>query len=334
MFSATILAISSLATSAVDSVGFAITTNTKHNIHSPIYSQILSSSGFIYDNINNSSNGKKVKVLASFYPIYDFVKHVGGDRIDESVLIPVGIEPHDFDPTIQQILNAQSADMLVYNGAGMENAWVNKINSKFALDTSQGLHLLTSNNGNNDAHAKIIDPHIWLDPVWAIYQVEKIRDGLIKIDFKNAYYYNQNAEKFIAQLNSLNASIKSQLSSSNCAKKDFIALHQAFGYFAKRYGLNQHSIHQGLSPEGEILPQRLQQVVELAENLGLNVIYTEDLIDPRLASTIAEEIPNGRVLVLSPIEGLKQQEQKAGLGYLDKMYENLSALKVGLNCKK
>jgi zinc transport system substrate-binding protein len=171
-----------------------------------------------------------------------------------------------------------------------------------------------------------------LDPILAIQQVENIRDGISKVDPTNAAYYDQNAQKFIGQLKSLDASIRGNLSRSNCAKKDFITFHNAFSYFAKEYGLNQHSI-QGLTPEGEVLPQRLVQIVKLAKNLGINIIYSEDLVDPRSSQTIADEIPNGKVMVLSPIEDINKQEQQKGVGYLEKMYQNLSALKEGLQCK-
>lgn len=272
----------------------------------------------------------KVKVVASFFPIYEFVKKVGGDKVDPSVLIPIGAEPHDFDPTIQQIQGVESAAILVNNGAGMEKTWISKVNPKFAVDTSKGLNLLATND--DEIHG-LSDPHIWLDPILAIHQVESIGDGLSKVDPTNAVYYYQNAQKFIGQLKSLDSSIRGNLSGSNCAKRDFIAFHNAFGYFAKEYGLNQHSI-KGLTPEGEILPQRLVQVVQLAKNLGINIIYSEDLIDPRSSQVIADEIPNGRVVLLSPIEGIKSQEQQQGIGYLEKMYQDLSALKEGLQCKK
>ena len=96
---------------------------------------------------NNTNSSKSViKVVASFFPIYEFVKAVGGNKVQASVLIPIGAEPHDFDPTIQQIRDAQTADMLVYNGAGMESVWINKVNPKFAVDTSQGLNLLSSSD--------------------------------------------------------------------------------------------------------------------------------------------------------------------------------------------
>jgi zinc transport system substrate-binding protein len=302
---------------------------------------LVSISGVVFSNNSNSTNRptlaetpnvstSTLKVVGSFFPVYEFVRTVGGDKVDASVLIPIGVEPHDFDPTIQQIQGVESADILVYNGAGMETTWINKLNPKFALDTSKGLKL----RENNDPEIHIpTDPHIWLDPILAIHQVENIRDGLIKVDPKNAAYYDQNTDKFIGQLKSLDASIRGNLSGSSCAKRDFIAFHDAFSYFAKEYGLNQHSI-KGLTPEGEIIPQRLVEVVQLAKNLGINVIYSEDLIDPRSAQVIADEIPNGKVVVLSPIEGIKSQEQQLGIGYLEKMYQDLSALKEGLQCKK
>jgi zinc transport system substrate-binding protein len=272
----------------------------------------------------------KLKVVASFFPVYEFVRKVGGDKVDVSVLIPLGAEPHDFDPTIQKIQDVQSAAILVYNGAGMEATWIKKVNPKLAVDTSKGLNLLASRDP--EIHAPS-DPHIWLDPILAIHQVENIRDGLSKVDPNNSVYYAQNARKFIGQLKSLDASIKDNLSGSNCAKRDFIAFHNAFSYFAKQYGLNQHSI-KGLTPEGEVLPQRLVEVVQLAKHLGINVIYSEDLINSRSSQAIADEIPNSKVMVLSPIEGIKKQEQQQGIGYLEKMYQNLSALKEGLWCKQ
>jgi zinc transport system substrate-binding protein len=96
--------------------------------------------------------------------------------------------------------------------------------------------------------------------------------------------------------------------------------------------LTQHSI-QGISPEGDVLPQRIQEIKDLAARLGINVIYAEELVDPRLADVIAGEIPNGQVLVLSPIEGLEREDLEQGLGYIDKMRENVQNLKVGLKCQ-
>lgn len=264
-----------------------------------------------------SGQQHKLKIVASFYPLYDFTSHVAGDRAEVSSLIPAGIEPHDWEPTAGDTLRVRDADMLIINGAGIEG-WAGSIGAKEIVDTSQGIDFDHSN------------PHVWLDPVLAKHQVEKIRDALVSADPVNADYYSKNAANFETELDSLDASVKSAL--ANCEKSDFIAFHDAFLHFAKRYGLAQHSI-EGVSPEGEVLPQKLQQVVELARKLGISVIYSEDLVDSRLADTIAAEIPNGRVLVLSPIEGINQQQQAEGIGYLEKMNENIVNLKEGLVCR-
>jgi zinc transport system substrate-binding protein len=282
-------------------------------------------------NLPDSAASDRVRVVASFYPIFEFVKRIGGDRVEVSSLIPVGIEPHDFEPTIRQVQNAETADLLVFNGAGFEGQWLKNINAKFVIDTSKGLNLTTSTDERPDNGWVLFDPHIWLDPLLAKQQVEEIRNGLSKIDPANAAYYNGNAEKFISELDNLDTSIRSEL--SNCEKKDFITFHRAFSYFANRYGLTQHSIHEATSPEGEILPQRIQQIISLARDTGLDTIYSEELIDPRLANVIAQEIPNGKVVVLSPIEGIDKEEQTAGVGYIDKMNENIVNLKIGLKCK-
>lgn len=277
-----------------------------------------------------ASDQTRVSVVASFFPIYEFVKAVGRDKVDLSSLIPIGSEPHNFDPTIQDIQKADLANLLVYNGASMEEPWIHKLTPKNTVDSSKGINLLPNQNDPDIKGPN--DPHIWLNPVFAKQQVQNIRDGLGKIDPKNAAYYKQNAQNFIGQLDKLDAAFRGNLSSSNCVKRDFIAFHRAFTYFANQYGLTQRSI-QGLTPQGEVLPQKLVEVVNLAKNLGLKVIYSEDLIDPRSSQAIAEQIPGSKVMVLSPIEGIKAEEQKTGIGYLDKMYQDMAALKLGLQCK-
>ena len=274
---------------------------------------------------STSSSSDKLKVVSSFYPIYEFVKKVGGDKIDSLVLIPTGLEPHDFEPTINQIQAANSADALVFNGLGFET-WIDKINTKNKIDASNSINASYIYN-----RTKSFDPHIWLDPVFAKKETENIRDGLIKIDPNNRDYYSQNAKIFINELDTLDKTIRADLKS--CKKHDFVAFHNAFSYFAKRYGLNQHTITT-TGPEEEIKPQRLVEIIQLAKNLGLHVIYSEELIDPRYALAVAQEIPDAKVLVLSPIEGLTKDEQSKGIGYVDKMNENIQNLKQGLECSQ
>ena len=274
-------------------------------------------------NISNLS--RKLVVVSSIFPIDEFVKQVGGDMIESSLIIPAGIEPHDFDPTISHIQTISSADVLVYNGLGIEN-WLTKIESAHKIDASNGL-----NASYSDKRNMTLDPHVWLDPLLAKKQVENIRDGLILIDPNNKDVYNSNAKSFLADLDELDKTIRTQLES--CKKKDFISFHNSFSYFAKRYGLTQHSISES-GPEAEVTSARLVEIINVAKNLNLDVIYSEELMDPRYAQVIAQEIPNGKVFVLSPIEGLTKNEQDAGIRYIDKMNENIRNLYLGLECNQ
>jgi zinc transport system substrate-binding protein len=278
---------------------------------------------------------EKITVVASFYPLYEFASKIVGDRAEVSSLVPAGVEPHDWEPTAEDVSKGRTADVLIINGAGFER-WVNDLEAKFIVNTSEGIEFNyeeeneagTANEHGHEGNG--VNPHVWLDPMLAKHQVDKIRDAMTRSDPANADYFNQNAVRFTTELDSLDAFIRAELAS--CDKLDFIAFHDAFIYFSERYGLMQHSI-QGVSPEGEILPQTIQQIIELANGLDINVIYSEDLIDSRLADTIANEIPDGKVLVLSPIEGVSEEEQAAGIGYIDKMKQNIVNLKEGLECR-
>lgn len=267
----------------------------------------------------------KLKVVSSFFPIDQFVGKVGGEAIERMLLIPKGVEPHDYEPTIKDIQRVDSADVLVYNGLGFEN-WIGKMSNPQKIDASKGL-----NASYLDERNMTFDPHVWLDPLLAKKQVENIRDGLIMIDPNHKDIYVNNSNNFLNELDNLDEKIRTDLES--CKKKDFITFHNSFSYFAKQYGLNQHSIS-NTDPESEVTPARLTEIINIAKTLGLQVIYSEELVDPRQATVIAHEVPDGKVLVLSPIEGLSENEQKAGLGYIDKMNDNINNLMVGLQCNQ
>lgn len=266
---------------------------------------------------------QKIIVIASFYPLYEFTKEVGGDKVDALALVPLGIEPHDWEPTIKDLQKMQQADLIVINGAGFES-WVNdldSINSDVVIvDTSKGISTLE--NKLEIGHKTFVNPHIWLNPVMAKIQVENIAEALIEIDPSNKEYYRKNTDSYILQLDELDNKIKDEL--SQCKKKDFISFHNAFTYFADQYGLVQHSILESNEPDVEPTSQNLENVIKLAKDLGINVIFTEESVDARTSQVIANEI-NGKVSILSPLEiGDRNTD------YIEKMEQNLLHLKEGL----
>jgi zinc transport system substrate-binding protein len=300
----------------------AYATNNIFSINNTNSSSSIIKNGMSDNNssIDPSHNQDLLKIYASFYPIYDFVKKIGKDRVDVSTIVPAGMEPHDFEPTAKQIIELQKADVIFINGAGFEE-WINEIGTANITDLS---NILTIENIGSTP-----DPHIWLDPLLVKNMSKVIFEKLISLDPQNTDYYTSNFNEFNNKLELLNSDINTNL--ANCALNDFIAFHDAFGYFAERYGLTQHSIG-GLSPEADINPQRVSDAINVAKQLGVNIIFSEEGIEPRLSNTIANEI-GGEVMILSPIEMITQEEQTLGKDYISKMYDNLENLKIALKCE-
>jgi zinc transport system substrate-binding protein len=303
---------------------------------------IINGSAQQSENIDTKQVKEKIKVVASFYPFYEIAKEIGGNNTLVISVIPMAVEPHDWEITPQKIHDITEADMIIYNEIGFDS-WLGKkeeFRNSFLVDISKNLQLIKlgkqqeSENVRHDGqiydHTSRYDPHIWLDPILVKNISKTISNALIKLDPDNTDSYLQNTENFNQQLDTLDSLIKKSL--ANCELKDFVTFHDSFHYFANRYGLTQHAVH-GLSPEGEILPQQIIKTISLAKDLGIDTIYSEELKDPRLSQTLASEIPNGKVLLLSPIEGIESQEQKKDIDFIDKMEMNLKNLKQGLKCK-
>lgn len=278
----------------------------------------------------------KLHVVASFYPLYEFSKNVAGDKARVSAFIPIGVEPHDWEPSANDILKLKDASIFVYNGAGMESFVDKLINSgeydnvKF-IETTKGMSLMQT----NDEHQKesrshtVYNPHVWLDPILAKQQVMMIKDAMISADPDNTKYYEDNANAYNTKLDNLNSKIQMEL--SHCKKDTFMPFHDAYSYFANRYGLKTFPLS-GVSPESEATAVDLKEFVDFIKKNEINTIYSEEMVDPKLATTLAEEA-GAQVLIFSPLEGLTNQETLDGITYLDKMNENVQNLKIGLECQ-
>ncbi len=272
----------------------------------------------------------KLRVAASFYPVYFFTSEVGGDKAEVKNITPAGSEPHDFEPSAQDIAKIENSRMLVLNG-GVE-AWADKIREtlkgKNVLIVVAGEGLLTKKLTENGEKMK--DPHIWLDPILAKKEASKITEGFGKIDPGNNFYYRENEKKLDEKLARLDQKYKEGL--HNCKQKDIITSHAAFGYLASRYGLNQVSIA-GLSPDEEPSAKQLAKVAKFAKEHNVKYIFFEKLVSPKLSETITREI-GANTLVLDPIEGLSDDEIKQGKNYFTVMEENLKNLQIALECSK
>ena len=291
---------------------------------------------------NVSSSAQKIKVVASFFPMYEFTKNIAGDRAEVVLMVPNGEEPHGWEPNTQEVQMVQDARLFIYNGAGVESFVPNLSSSgNFPHTTfvkaSDGIQMLDADVKNlNQQEAKPIieqggkDPHVWNDPVLAQQEVNNIANALEKADPANAQYYQANANAYNQKLAKLDQDIKSAF--STCNTHTFVSFHNAFSYFTQRYGLTDIWIT-GIAPESEVSPQDIAKVENIAKQNNVKIIFSEDLVDPKLAQSLANDV-GAQTKVLSPLEGLTHEDQQKGVTMIDKWYENLDNLKVALECQK
>ena len=180
----------------------------------------------------------------------------------------------------------------------------------------------------DEGHGHELDPHMWLDPVLAVVQVERIRDALINADADNADVFRENAAALINELNELHGEFSQALAS--CRHDHFVTSHAAYGYLAARYAVEQIPIA-GLSPEAEPSPQRLAEITDRVTDLGLGYV----LVEPVLAGTLEETIQRETGIELIPIhaiESVTQAELEVHDDYFGLMRDNLASLKLSLEC--
>lgn len=278
--------------------------------------------------MDHSGATEKLKVMASFYPMYDFAVKIGGDKADVTVMIPDGTEPHDWEPAASDIKNLEEADFFIYSGAGMEH-WVGDVlasldNKKLvSVEASKGLALRA---GNGEEEQKQYDPHVWLSPENAKKEMENIKAGFIEADPDNKTYYEANYDTYATKFDALDKEYKDTLSAM--PNKDIVVSHEAFGYLCDAYGLNQVGI-EGLSPDSEPDPARMAEIIDFVKKNHVKVIFFEDLVSPKVAKTIASET-GADAQMLNPLEGLSDEELKNGADYFSVMENNLQQLKAAL----
>ena len=266
------------------------------------------------------ADNSKLQVISSFYTLHEFSQNIGQEKVDVTLLVPAGVAPHDWGPTIKDVQRMQKSDLIIINGIGFEN-WVDNLDETdyqgVIVDTSNGILV---RNFDQEQINSSGDPHIWLNPVYAKIQVQNIANAFSNSDPDNQQYYQFNAAKYIEQLDLLDLKIRNELSDCN---QDFVAFHDAFSYFADEYNLNQHTIISSNSPHGEATAKTLENVISTARELNIKVIFSEENVNPRTSEIIANEI-GGKVLVLSPLEISSDGT------YISKMTENLSNLEEAL----
>ncbi len=280
----------------------------------------------------------KVKVVATIYPMYDFVKKIGGDLVAVNMMVPAGTEPHAWEPSTRDMMDLEEADLVVYNGAGME-PWMEDIlgsvqNKELVkLEASKDVPLLRVDHEEEDHeagheedheehHHGEFDPHVWLSPNNAKLEMRAIADALIAIDPDHTEAYEQNYQDAAAECDKLMDEYRMALAPYE--GKYIVVAHEAYGYLCHEFNLNQIGI-EGVSADQEPDAARMREIIDMVGEYDIHCIFFEELVDPKVAETIAGET-GCQTAALSPLDGLTQEDIDGGRDYFSVMRDNLLAL--------
>ena len=276
-------------------------------------------------------SAKPFKVLTTFMPITLFTKAVAGNCAEVQALIPANSGPHDFQAKPADLIALRQSKLLVKNGLGMENFLTKLINSAgnkdlLVIDSSRGITTLDSpeeGGHSNHSHSNQgeVNPHIWLDPLRAINQVENIRDGLVKADPSCAASYRSNAATYVAKLKTLNAEITNQLNPYQ--GKTFVAFHDFAPYFASRYKLKADFLVD--VPELNPSPADLLRVAADVKRSQLKALLSEPQEGERSFNALAKDL-GVKVSVFDPMEAGSLQASLDPATYFKVMRSNVADL--------
>jgi zinc transport system substrate-binding protein len=283
---------------------------------------------------STKGNDGTTSVVASFYPFAYVAEQVGGTHVDVANLTSPGVEPHDLELKPKQVGAVQNADLVVYEKhfqAAVDDA-VKQADrsSKDTVDVASVIKLKPLQAGAEEEdhghdHGDE-DPHTWLDPQNMVAVTKAVEAKLSAVDPDHASDYAANAAKLTAELESLGTDFATGL--KTCKNRTIVTSHAAFQYLASRYDLTQVPIA-GIDPSNEPSPAQLADITKLVRKEKITTIFTEELVSPAIADTIAKEA-GVTTATLDPIEGLSDATK--GQTYLTLMRKNLETLRKANSC--
>ena len=268
-----------------------------------------------------------LNVVAAETFLADIAQNVIGERAIVKSLMPLGVDPHSFEPTPQDVATIAESNVLIVNGSGFEGFLAELLQNaggeRTMIEASAGL--IPRQPGSTENVDEPIDPHFWLDPNNVVKYVENIRDALQKIDPAAAVYYGANADKYIQQLTALDHAIRAQVSTIPENRRLIVTNHESFGYFADRYGFKVigtiiPSVSTGSAPSA----QQLAQLIDQIKATGASVIFLETGTHPQLAQQIASE--TGIKVVTELYSHSLSDTRGPAPTYIDMIQSNVAAI--------
>jgi ABC-type Zn uptake system ZnuABC Zn-binding protein ZnuA len=263
-----------------------------------------------------TSSSGALKVLASTTFLADITQNIAGDRIKVDSLLPIGTDPHAYQPAPQDMAMIEKSKLFIANGAGYEQFLQPLLEGKNVVEASTGI------GPRKDAQG--VDPHMWLDPNLVIQYVENIRQALTGYDPAGAAVYQANTDAYVAKLKELDGWIKTQVGQIPADKRLLVTNHEAFGYFAERYGFRVvGSVIPSFSSNAAPSAQQMAGLIDGIKKIHAPAIFLDTADNNTLAQQIADET-GVKVIDDLHLESLTKNAPAAT--YIDMMKYNVSRI--------
>jgi zinc transport system substrate-binding protein len=284
----------------------------------------------------------KLQVVTTLFPQYDFVRQVGGDKVEVTMLLQPGIEAHSYDPTPSDLVKMNRSDLIVYMGPYMET-WAEDVFASLEtnptiLNLSEGFSLKTleeehaedehTEDEKEEGHHHVYDPHLWTNPEYAIEMIGKIADKLGELDPENQKYYEDNAGDYKMQIRCLSDTIQAVVDNSELDTLYFAGKFAMY-YFAEEYGLKYISAYDSCTSETEPNAKLVAEIIDAVKEKDAPVVFYEELSNHKAADTICQET-GAKALLLHSCHNVSKEEFESGITYIQLMYQNVQHLKEGL----
>jgi zinc transport system substrate-binding protein len=314
---------------------------------------------------NTDKNEKEtLTVYTTIYPLEDFTKKIGGEFVEVQSIYPPNVDAHSYEPTTKDMINLADSDLFIYTGVGIEGfadkaAETLQKEEVQILKAGEGIELIPSSDehhhegeeghsesehhedeeGHSEGEAESheheedehhhgdLDPHVWLDPVLAVELANNIKTSLSKIMPEHKAEFETNFNKLKSELEQLDQEFKTTIDASKT--KYLLVAHAAYGYWEKRYGIEQIAIA-GLSPTQEPSQKELQAIIEKSSEHNIHYVVFEQNLTPKVAKIIQDEI-GAKSLTLHNLEAVTNENLKQKDDYFSIMRKNLETLKIALN---
>ncbi|MCD8048280.1 MAG: metal ABC transporter substrate-binding protein [Clostridia bacterium] len=277
------------------------------------------------------ASSDKITVVATLFPQYDFVREIGGDRVDATLLLSAGQESHLYDPSPSDMSFIASSDIFIFTGENMES-WAADIASSVGdsvtiVDASEGITLHLNEDDDEDGHSHTYDPHIWLDFDNAKTMCDNIYSALCAASPEDESYFAANLEAYKEKLTEIDEEYAAAFASSS--KTLVFGGRFALGYLVRRYNVSYISAYSSCGSESEPSVRDIQTISDFVKENDVKVVYCEEFSDPKVARSIAEGT-DAEILVIHSAENTSLDEREDGTTFIDIMEQNLENIKKGL----